>query len=227
MNQAIVESSAGITLVGGGPLGRRLFRKAWQRAPRLVAADSGGDRCLALGQMPEAVIGDMDSLSQAGRAALSGRIHHIAEQDSTDFDKALRMTRAPFVLAVGFVGARADHELAAYNTLIRRPERVLILGPEDVVFHMPRDFEIAMTPGERFSLFPLAPLRGESEGLEWPIDGLDLAPGGRTSTSNRVAARRVRLRLSGPGMLGILPLARLDAVLQALSVTGPRASAGR
>lgn len=216
MNRAIVESSEGVTLVGGAPVGRGLFRTAVQRAPRIVAADSGADRCLKLGAIPEAVIGDMDSISAAGRAALETRLHAISEQDSTDFDKALRSVRAPFFLALGFMGARADHAMAAFNVLVRRPETCLLLSQDDVVFHVPQSFRIRMRPGDRFSLFPMAPLQGESEGLEWAIDGLDLMPGGRTSTSNRVSDRDVVLRLSGPGMLGILPRARLDRVLQAL-----------
>lgn len=135
---------------------------------------------------------------------------------STDFDKALRSIRAPFVLAVGFVGARADHELAAFNVLVRRPELCVMLGPQDVIFHLPRRFEMAMVPGDRFSLFPLAPVTGRSQGLEWAIDGLKLSPAGRTSTSNRVSAPQVVLEVSGPGMLGIVPRRRLDRVLQAL-----------
>lgn len=216
MNQAIVESSGGITLVGGGPVPAGLFRMAVQRAPVVAAADSGADRCQRLGVVPEAVIGDMDSISAPVRASLGARVHPIAEQDSTDFDKALRSVRARFVLAVGFMGARADHELAAFNVLVRRPELCLMLGPADVVFHVPRRFEMDLPKGERFSLFPMTEVTGESDGLDWPINGLVLSPMGRTSTSNRTSGGRVSLRLSGPGMLGILPRRRLDAVLQAL-----------
>jgi thiamine pyrophosphokinase len=39
---------------------------------------------------PEAVIGDFDSIRPAARTALPpDRLHPIAEQDTTDFDKAL------------------------------------------------------------------------------------------------------------------------------------------
>ena len=55
--------------------------------------------------MPQAVIGDFDSLSDLGRAAIPAtRQHVIPEQDTTDFDKALRSIRAPFVLGLGFSG---------------------------------------------------------------------------------------------------------------------------
>lgn len=218
MNQVIVQSAGGITLVGGGPVSPPLFRKTIEMAPKLVAADGGANRCHALGVMPDAVIGDMDSITDAARDWVGpARLHRIGEQMSTDFDKALRSVAAPFVLAIGFIGARADHELAAFSALVQSDAACILLGPNDVVFHMPLRFEITMRRGDRFSLFPLAPVVGHSEGLEWPLDGVELSPVGRVGTSNRVSAARVVVGLSGRGCLGILPRARLGAVVAALT----------
>lgn len=218
MNQAIVQSSDGITLVGGAPVSAALFRMALQRAPMLVAADGGANRCLAQGLWPQAVIGDMDSLSDATRAALPPeRVHHIPEQDTTDFDKALRSLDAPFVIALGFIGARVDHGLAVLTTLVRQHRSCVLLGSQDVVFHAPPRLQLDLRRGDRFSLFPMRPVRGTSHGLDWPIDGLDFAPHARVGTSNRVSDGPVRLSFSGPGMLCILPRGRLDQVLTALA----------
>ncbi|NUB44099.1 thiamine diphosphokinase [Fertoebacter nigrum] len=224
MNHPIVESSEGVTLVAGGPVSARDLAFARARAPRLVAADGGADRAIARGHLPEAVIGDFDSVSDAARAAVGpAGLHPIAEQDSTDFDKALRSIAAPFVLALGVAGARIDHGLAVMNVLVQRRERVcLLIGPEDVVFHAPPELTLRMGVGERVSLFPFLPVTGQSEGLRWAINGLNLAPGGQTSTSNEAAAREVRLRFDGPGMLVLLPRKRLDAALNALLAPGWR-----
>ena len=217
MNQPIVQSSGGITLVGGGGVSPALFRDATKYAPRIVAADSGADRCLRLGAVPEAVIGDLDSISPSARAQLGpDRLHLIAEQETTDFDKALRSVRAPFVLGVGFLGGRLDHALAVLNALVQRPEICVLLGAQDAVFHMPARLDLSLARGDRFSLFPMADVTGESEGLDWPLQGLRFAPGGRIGTSNRVTRGRVQVQMSGPGMLGIVPRRRLGAVLQAL-----------
>lgn len=218
MNQVIVQSSGGITLVGGAPVSQQLFRLALQRAGRVVAADGGADRCLAHGVTPEAVIGDMDSISDHARAVLGpDRMFPVPEQETTDFDKALRSVQAGFVLAIGFMGARVDHGLAVFNTLVQSPARVVLLGARDIVFHAPTDLALDLRRGDRFSLFPLATVTGESRGLDWPLDGLTFAPGGRIGTSNRVSSGPVRLSLSGPGMLCILPRGRLDQVLAALT----------
>ncbi len=227
MNRPIVQSLGGITLVGGGPVSAVAIKAACVLAPVLVAADGGADRCLRAGMHPAAVIGDFDSISAHARAVLDpATLHHIAEQSSTDFDKALRSVAAPFVLALGFTGARIDHQLAVFNVLVRRPDRVcIVVGSSDVVFHAPRRLALQMRVGERFSLFPMGPVTGRSQGLAWAIDGLHLTPSGQTSTSNRVSAARVVVETDGPGLLVILPRARMQMVINALVQPASRLAA--
>jgi len=215
----IVQSSVGVTLVGGGPLSRAVLARSLGFAPRLVAADGGADRVLRLGQRPEAVIGDLDSISAAARGTLGDAVHLIAEQDSTDFDKALRSIAAPFVVGLGFSGARLDHGLAVLNTLVRHADRrCLIVGQGDVTFLAPPQITLDLPVGSRLSLFPLRAVTGQSTGLRWAIDGLDFAPGARIGTSNEVSRRQVSLAFDAPGMLIILPQRALPAVLDALSL---------
>lgn len=211
----IVESHTGVTLAGAAPFSGRLLARARALAPRLVAADGGADRLLRLGVMPEAVIGDLDSLSAGARARLGDRLHAIPEQETTDFDKALRSIKAPFVLGLGVSGARIDHGLAVLNALARHPgRRCFILSADDVCFLVPEALTLQLRPGTRLSLFPLGPVRGTSQGLRWPIDGIGFAPDGPIGTSNEVSAPRVSLRFDAPRMLAILPLRSLGEVLR-------------
>jgi thiamine pyrophosphokinase len=218
MKSKIVQSTRGITLAGGGPFGPRDLKLCLSRAPVAVAADGGADRMLRLGVMPEAVIGDFDSISDAARSRIPDADQYLVpEQSTTDFDKSLRGIVAPFVLALGFAGARLDHGLAAMHTLVSHPhQRCILLGPSDLAFAAPARLELSLAPGEPLSLFPMAPVTGRSEGLEWPIKGLSFSPAGQIGTSNRVVARRVVLEFDGPGMLVILPRRRLDAAIRAL-----------
>lgn len=219
----IVDVPSGVTLMAGGPVLRRDLRAALALAPHLVAADGGADRALRFGQSPQAVIGDMDSISQDARARLASRLHQIDEQETTDFDKALTRIRARFVLALGCLGGRVDHELAVFASLVQRQDGppCLLVGAQDVVFAAPasRDIRLALWSGDRVSLFPLAPVRGRSEGLRWPIDGLDMRPDGRIGTSN-AATGPVSLCFDSAGMLVILPRNRLDAAFSALVSAG-------
>lgn len=218
MNAPIVQSTRGVTLAGGGPFSARDLKLALSRAPLPVAADSGADRLLKFGVVPEAVIGDMDSISARARAEIPAQHQHlVAEQATTDFDKALRSIAAPLVLALGFAGARLDHGLAAFSTLVARAERrCILIGPQDLAFAAPPRLELVVTPGEPVSLFPMSEVTGTSEGLEWPIAGITFAPDGMIGTSNRALARRVVLEFDRSGMLVILPRRRLDAAIRAL-----------
>lgn len=216
MNQVIVESLQGVTLAGGGPFGKAALARALRFAPRIVGADGGADRLLALGVEPEAVIGDFDSISAAAQARLAGRLFPIAEQETTDFDKALRSIAAPIVLGLGFAGARLDHGLAVLNALVRAPtRRALILSPQDVTFLAPLEMELALPVGTRLSLYPMGAVEGESAGLRWPLQGLKFAPDGMIGTSNEVSGP-VRLRFSAAKMLVILPVRYLPEALRGL-----------
>lgn len=205
-------------MVGGGPVTRRDLAMAMARAPVVVAADGGADRVLAAGVTPEAVIGDFDSISQAGQSAIAPeRLFRIAEQETTDFDKALRSVSAPFVLALGVTGARMDHGLAVLNALVRhRGCPCLVISNQDVAFHVPKAITLRLKIGDRLSLFPMGPVSGVSRGLHWPIDRLRFAPGGVIGTSNLVSDQQVDLQFDQAGMLVILPRGRLDAAISAL-----------
>ncbi|MFZ5751968.1 MAG: thiamine diphosphokinase [Pseudomonadota bacterium] len=210
MSTAIVQSSEPVTLVGGGKVAPADLGQALGLAPTLVAADGGANRALSLGHPPVAVIGDLDSLDAASRAALPpGRIHRVPEQDTTDFEKCLARIEAPLILGLGFAGPRLDHWLAVANALVRHPHRpCVILGGPDIAFAAPPRLSLPLEPGTRVSLFPLAPVTGRSAGLRWPIEGLHLAPDGRIGTSNE-ALGPVHLEFDAPGMLVILPRAAL------------------
>jgi len=213
-----IQSDTLVTLLGGGQLNPCDLAESLSIAPLLVAADGGADRALALGHRPCAVIGDLDSISDRARAELPyDTLIHVPEQESTDFHKALSRIVAPGVLALGLTGGRSDHELAAWHVLLAQPvPRCIVVAAEDIVFLCPADLRIDLPVGTRVSLFPMAPVTGRSEGLEWPIDGISFAPGTRIGTSNRTARAELRLRMETAAMLVILPKVHLGAVCAAL-----------
>ena len=213
----VLASRLPVTLIGGGPFSQADIDAARALAPVIAAADGGADRALAHGLIPEAVFGDFDSLSDAAHKAIpADRLHHIAEQDSTDFEKCLIRIDAPLVLAVGFSGARQDHFLAALNVLSRRigPPCILIAG-DDVIALCPPRIALDLAPGTRVSLFPMGQATGRSTGLRWPIDGLEFAPMGRVGTSNE-ATGPVVIETDG-AMLLILPRKSLDLLAAVLA----------
>lgn len=221
MNDRIVFSEEPILLVGGAAGDNAQLSAVLAEVEIVVAADSGADWLAAVGHVPDALIGDLDSVSDATRAAIPpDRVYHIAEQDSTDFDKALRSIEAPLVIGIGFLGGQVDHLLAAMTVLARYPDRaVLLIGDSDVVAHVPPQLNLPLEPGTRVSLYPMREVSGLSRGLQWPIDGMVLAPDRRVGTSNR-ADGPVHLAPSGPGLLVILPVSQRTVLQAALTRCG-------
>lgn len=207
-----------ITLLGGGDVDKDALSEALLLAPKIIAADGGVNVAQALGHSAEWVVGDLDSADRQILAQMdAANVLFVAEQETTDFEKCLMRISAPFILGLGFTGPRFDHTLAAWNALAKYPDRACILiGTRDLAFLAPRRLAIDLDPGARLSVFPLAPVRGRSRGLRWPIDGLDLSPTGRIATSNE-ALGRVELDFDDPGALLVLPRAALAAAIAALS----------
>ncbi len=220
----VVTRAGPVLLLGGGWCPVEEVRALAQRCAALVAADGGSDRALAAGLVPDAVIGDMDSLSPEARSRIpADRQHPVAEQDSTDFQKCLQRLRAPLILGLGFLGKRLDHELAAMWALAQHADTdCILIGKADIVLALPPYLALSVPPGSRVSLFPMARCTGRSTGLAWPIDGLTMAPDARIGTSNRADAARIELWMDAPGMLLILPRAALDQAQQAMLRPGAR-----
>ena len=212
----IVHSSDPVTLVGGADLRLSDLTMALTFAPTLVAADGGADHLLRARLQPQAVIGDMDSISGPARVAFAQVLHHVPEQQTTDFDKALRHIAAPLVLALGVTGGRFDHELAALHVLLRHPDRLcLLLGPDSLTMLCPPNLTLDLAPGTVVSLFPLGSVHCKSTGLRWATDGLDFAPDRLIGTSN-AATGPVTLTPDAPAMLLILPADTLAETVRAL-----------
>ncbi len=217
MIRSFVQSNEPIVLFGGGEAGEVAVKLALSTCSIVAAADGGAKTALKYGITPQAVIGDFDSIDEKTLSDLPPEsLCRISEQDSTDFDKALRSIETPLVLAVGFTGARMDHTLATMNTLVARADkRVVVLSERDIVFVSPPQLSLDLPVGEVFSLFPMGPVRGHSSGLKWPIDGLDFAPDARIGTSNEVSGP-VRIEFDAPNMLVVLPLNHLNQVVDQL-----------
>ena len=213
----IVSENEPITIIGGAHFSQELLLESLRRAPVVYAADGGANLCMQYGCQPKQVIGDLDSLYPSLRSEMDpSRIIHVAEQDTTDFEKLLIRVDAPFMLAVGFMGGRIDHQMAVQTVLTAYAHRKIIcLGEEDVMFMSPPEIDLPLDAGTRVSLYPMAPVHVRSTGLYWSTDGLSFAPDGQIGTSNH-ATGPVTLLPSAPRMLVVLPKNCLDIAIDAV-----------
>lgn len=219
MSAPVFSSRQPLTLLGAGPVTGGALAAALAIAPEVVGVDGGADHPLPPGHPLRLVVGDMDSLRDpAGLRARGVPLHHLAEQETTDLDKCLRSVAAPLLIGLGFLGGRLDHELAALNTVVKRPEkRLVLLGAQDLCFACPPELAIDLPAGVRVSLFPMARATGTvSEGLHWPVTGLVLDPAGRVGTSNVTTGGRVRVGFAPARVLVVLPARHLPEAVATL-----------
>ena len=92
-----------------------------QSAPYVVCCDGAADRYIATGRVPDAIVGDGDSISAENREKFAHLLHIISEQESNDQTKAMRyllehgMRR---IAIVGATGRREDHTIGNISLLI-------------------------------------------------------------------------------------------------------------
>ena len=213
----IVSHDSPICLIGGARISQAAFDAAEERAKAFVAVDSGADFLLGQGVQPLAVIGDLDSISSAARAAFGDRLCLISEQSTTDFEKALIRVHAPAVIALGFTGGRTDHLLAVLGTLSRHPDKGVVLLDEDDASFVAAAGQtvLSLDQGTRVSVMPIGPAKAVSLiGVTWSFRDQPMTLDGFTSPSNIAQGGAVTLTTSDP-VLVTLPQAQLATALQA------------
>lgn len=167
-----------------------LLKKWAESADILLAADSGADRLLEAGFVPNIVVGDLDSISPEGLAC-GAEVYGFEDQSCTDCDKLLHFasTRGltPLTLA-GIEGDRLDHVLGTIHSVVLSDIR------EEITLALRRGLSWVLGPGSHFvdvsaernvSLIPLVQCRGvTTTGLQWPLEDATLEAGILSSISN-------------------------------------------
>ena len=204
-------------VVAGGVPGPAPLQPDIGEGTLVIAADGGVDRALALGLHVDVAIGDFDSVTAAGLAAVEragGRVErHPAAKDETDLELALDTALAASparILVVGSETGRLDHLLSSL-LLIAAPryaaaEVDALLGGAQV--HVIRGSRaLAGVKSELVSLLAVhGPAEGVStRGLIYPLAGETLAPGTSRGVSNAFAAAEAQISLARGVLLAIRP----------------------
>lgn len=218
MSGRIISDPDGILILGGGDASVADVHRALTHVGAVVCADGGAHLARAAEVLPAAVVGDFDSLSAEDRAHFAPEtLWQNDDQDTTDFQKCLAVSEAPVVLAVGMLGGRLDHQLAAISAILREPRPVFLIGAGEVTCNLPMSFTMPLPPWTAVSLYPMRPTRVTARGLVWPLSGTTMAPDGLIGTSNRMLGDTLEVDTDGPGVLLTVPEAHLGALITAFA----------
>ncbi len=185
----MLRSDRMLVIVGGGPVDLEVLKQLHGQGFCIVAADGGAQWCARARIVPEAIIGDMDSLKNRKDWETRARVIEIPEQETTDFEKCLYSTDSPMVLGLGMTGGRLDHTLSALSAIVRYggKRQIILLDSMDVIIAVRGDFSLTVKKSGKVSIHPVAPIRfTNSQGLAYPLKGVELAPGKRTGISNEI-----------------------------------------
>jgi thiamine pyrophosphokinase len=211
-----------VVVVGGGAL-HPDARGHVDADAMVVAADGGLDHALALGLRPDLLVGDLDSISTAGRdwAEANGLPvqQHPAHKDATDTElalaAALEVQGAQRLLVLGGEDPgdrRLDHLLGTLLALGHpglgafHEVRALVGSARIAVVHPGRTAELAFAAGDTFSLLAL---HGGADGItlqgaRWELHHTGLGPHEARGVSN-VANGPVTLRCTSGVLTVVAP----------------------
>ncbi len=181
-------------------------------ADLVFAADGGAQLAWSAGRLPDAVVGDFDSLDPVSRARLAAGgcelLQYPPEKDETDLELTLQLAAERGATSIEVLGAfggrRLDHALAnvfvlAHPGLAGLP--VTLADPQHEVrlLRGPDGIDLAGRPGDLVTLLPLsARATGISTaGLRYPLHDGVLERGRSRGVSNELLERQATVRLQG------------------------------
>ena len=184
-----------------------LIRELRADADLFIATDGAANALLCHGELPDAVLGDFDSLHPDTAEALPPHLLIPAcDQEASDLDKAVAHAVAQGALRVTILGAgggRIDHTFTAVSLLLKYPPPldVVIRYPSSAVRLVTSSAVVRGQPGDTLSLIAFAPAEGVClEGVEWPLRNETLLPGSR-GVSNRLIETEARLTVRSGWLL--------------------------
>ena len=146
-----------------------------QSAPFVVCCDGAADRYIATGRVPDAIVGDGDSISAENREKFAHLLHIISEQESNDQTKAVRyllehgMRR---IAIVGATGRREDHTIGNISLLIEYARAgcdVRSFTDHGVFIPCNGTTTHKCRKGQQVSIFSITAKEMSAQGLLYPI----------------------------------------------------------
>lgn len=163
-------------IVAGGdyPTSEQALR-VLHNAPYVVCCDGAADRYIATGHVPDAIVGDGDSISAYNRTKYTARLHIVAEQETNDQTKAVNFLLGKgmrHIAIVGATGRREDHTIGNISLLIeyaRAGAQVRSFTDHGVFIPCNGDNTLKCRKGQQVSIFSITAKNLSAEGLLYPI----------------------------------------------------------
>lgn len=141
----------------------------------LASCDGAAAALIEHGIVPDAIIGDCDSLPPDIASQYAAIIHHVPDQETNDLTKAVRfLADMGFhnIIIVGATGKREDHTLGNISLLIEYMEmglRVRMVTDHGIFIPVAGNSTFRSFLGQQVSIFSLGASHLHSSGLKYPL----------------------------------------------------------
>ena len=182
----------------------------------IIAADGGANFLLENNIIPDVLIGDLDSISEASLGELRTRseiVQFPKEKDKTDSELSLDYCvdeHYDFVTMVNAVNGRLEHSLAnifLIENFVQKGLSLYFINKENEIFVLygPDEMELSSEKGAEISLFPLTEqVKTEFiKGFKYPLQNETLYRNHTRGISNVAVNEKLSLKISS-GILLII-----------------------
>jgi len=156
--------------------------KILQNAGYIVCCDGAADKLLQnTDKIPDAIVGDCDSISAGNKARFADRIYCITEQETNDMTKAVHFCiekGCKDIVILGATGKREDHTLGNISLLSE------YIDIEEINVSMVSDYGIFTAikkttvfesyKGQQISVFNIGHVPATFHNLKYPVENLVL-----------------------------------------------------
>ena len=147
-----------------------------RNAERIVCCDGSAENLIKGGYIPDAIVGDMDSLNESIAGRFNDRIFKDEGQDTNDLTKAVTWcTERGYreVVIVGATGKREDHTIGNISLLAEyvKEAKVKMVTDTGILMALTEGSVVSSFPGQQVSIFSIDPeTEITSHGLRYSLD---------------------------------------------------------
>ena len=177
-----------------------------KKAARIICCDGSADHLISAGFKPDAIVGDLDSVSEEVAETYSDRLFPDKDQETNDLTKAVRWCverKYNNIIILGATGKREDHTLGNISLLAEYAKEAEIMMVTDTGIFRPflRSCSLSTLPGQQISVFSIDPKTEiTSSGLKYPLKKKKLGNWWE-ATLNEATGKSVRLEFRGGAII--------------------------
>lgn len=143
-------------------------------AAYIVCTDGAANDFITGGGIPDAIVGDCDSLSQENRIRFAQILYPSDDQESNDLTKAVLFCverGKKEIVIVGGTGKREDHTLGNISLLVEYMQRVKVVMVTNYGIFTPieRTTTFKSFKGQQVSLFSIDRKEVSTQNLKYPL----------------------------------------------------------